>query len=249
MLKGALGLSDDDISHFNGLFYARDTAEALAMVRSGEYDAAFLMRPTPVEQVRDVAAEGENMPPKSTFFFPKLLDRPAVQPAVLERPRSTMSDEEFSWRSSRRDRNEQIARADKDEGHRAARRRQLQAHGAGARPPADASTSRCDAAATTPGPTPQELLAVSLASCTAITMEMYAARKGWDIGHVEVDVEYSPAERGCPTKFELVMRLPDDLPEEQVERLRVIAAKCPVHRALDGEVMFQERIERVHLAA
>jgi putative redox protein len=99
------------------------------------------------------------------------------------------------------------------------------------------------------GPDPQELLAVSLASCTAITMEMYAARKGWDIGHVEVDVEYSPAERGCPTKFQLVMRLADNLPEEQVERLRVIAAKCPVHRALDGEVMFQERIERVHLAA
>jgi putative redox protein len=99
------------------------------------------------------------------------------------------------------------------------------------------------------GPSPQELLAVSLASCTAITIEMYATRKGWDIGHVEVDVEYSPAERGCPTKFELVVRLPDDLPEDQVERLRVIAAKCPVHRVLDGEVMFMERVERVHLAA
>jgi len=99
------------------------------------------------------------------------------------------------------------------------------------------------------GPDPLELLAVSLASCTAITMEMYAARKGWDIGHIEVDVEYSPAERGCPTKFQLVTRLPDDLPEDQVERLRVIAAKCPVHRALDGEVMFTERIDRVHLAA
>ncbi|HEV3403920.1 MAG TPA: DUF1015 domain-containing protein [Gaiellaceae bacterium] len=73
ILKGALGLSDDDISHFNGLFYARDTEEALAMVTSGDYDAAFLMRPTPVQQVRDVAAAGENMPPKSTYFFPKLL--------------------------------------------------------------------------------------------------------------------------------------------------------------------------------
>jgi uncharacterized protein (DUF1015 family) len=73
LLKSALGLSDDDISHFNGLFYARDTDEALAKVRSGEYDAAFLMRPTPISQVRDVAAEGENMPPKSTYFFPKLL--------------------------------------------------------------------------------------------------------------------------------------------------------------------------------
>jgi putative redox protein len=99
------------------------------------------------------------------------------------------------------------------------------------------------------GPDPQELLAVSLASCTAITMEMYAARKGWDIGQVEVAVEYSPAERGCPTKFELVIRMPEDLPEEQVERLRVIAAKCPVHRTLDGEVMFQERVERVQLVA
>jgi uncharacterized protein (DUF1015 family) len=73
VLKNALGYSDDDIAHFNGLFYARDTAEALEMVRSGAYDGAFLMRPTPVDQVRDVAAAGENMPPKSTYFFPKLL--------------------------------------------------------------------------------------------------------------------------------------------------------------------------------
>ena len=99
------------------------------------------------------------------------------------------------------------------------------------------------------GPDPQELLAASLASCTAITMEMYASRKGWNLGPVEVAVDYSPADRGCVTKFELVMRLPDDMPDEQVERLRVIAAKCPVHRALEGEVMFLERIERVHLAA
>ena len=73
LLKNALGLSDDDISHFNGLFYARDTDEALAMVRSGEYDAAFLVRPTPVSQVQELAAAGENMPPKSTYFYPKLL--------------------------------------------------------------------------------------------------------------------------------------------------------------------------------
>jgi uncharacterized protein (DUF1015 family) len=73
LLKQTLGLSDDDISHFNGLFYARSDEEAVAMVRSGEYDAAFLMRPTPVRQVREVSASGENMPPKSTFFYPKLL--------------------------------------------------------------------------------------------------------------------------------------------------------------------------------
>jgi uncharacterized protein (DUF1015 family) len=73
ILKGALGMSDDDISHFNGMFYARDTDEAVAMVREGDYEAAFIMRPTPVRQVRELAAEGENMPPKSTFFYPKLL--------------------------------------------------------------------------------------------------------------------------------------------------------------------------------
>jgi uncharacterized protein (DUF1015 family) len=73
LLKGALGLSDEDISHFNGLFYARDTGEALAMVRSREYDAALLVRPTPVATVREIAAAGENMPPKSTYFYPKLL--------------------------------------------------------------------------------------------------------------------------------------------------------------------------------
>src|SRR5256886_8892159 len=77
-------------------------------------------------------------------------------------------------------------------------------------------------------PSPQEYLAVSLASCTAITLEMYADRKGWDVGPVEVDCEYSPAERGCPTRFSLVVRLPESLSQEQVDRLMVIAAKCPV---------------------
>jgi putative redox protein len=93
------------------------------------------------------------------------------------------------------------------------------------------------------GPSPQELLAASLASCTAITMEMYAQRRGWNIGPVEVDCEYSPAERGCPTRFSLVVRLPEGLTEDQIDRLTAIAAKCPVHRTLDGEVMFDERIE------
>jgi putative redox protein len=97
-------------------------------------------------------------------------------------------------------------------------------------------------------PSPQELLAASLASCTAITMEMYAARRGWEIGDVEVECEYLPAERGCPTKFTLTLRLPSDLSEEQVQRLKVIATKCPVHRTLDGEVMFDERVERIELA-
>ena len=93
------------------------------------------------------------------------------------------------------------------------------------------------------GPNPQELLAASLASCSAITMEMYANRKGWDIGDVVVDVDFEPAQRGSPTKFDLRVRLPKELPEDQRERLMQIMNKCPVHRALEGEVMFEETIE------
>ena len=72
VLKGALGMSEDDISHLNGLNYSKDGADARAAVHEGRADAAFFMRPTPVEQVREVAETGESMPPKSTFFFPKI---------------------------------------------------------------------------------------------------------------------------------------------------------------------------------
>lgn len=95
------------------------------------------------------------------------------------------------------------------------------------------------------GPSPQELLAASLASCTAITMEMYAQRKGWEIGDVTVDVDYEPAQRGSPTRFRMVVNFPKELPEEQRERLMQIGAKCPVHRVLEGEVMFEETVELV----
>jgi putative redox protein len=95
------------------------------------------------------------------------------------------------------------------------------------------------------GPSPQELLAASVASCTAITLGMYANRKGWDLGQVEVECEYATAERGSPTQFNLVLRLPDRCSKEQVNALRMIAAKCPVHRLLESESTFEERIELV----
>jgi putative redox protein len=95
------------------------------------------------------------------------------------------------------------------------------------------------------GPSPQELLAASLASCSAITMEMYAYRKGWDVGDMIVDVNYEPAQRGSPTRFEMVVTMPKELPEDQRQKLMQIAAKCPVHRTLEGEVMFDERVELV----
>jgi len=72
VLRGALGMSDDDISHLRGLGYSKSADEALALVESGRYDAGFFMRPTPVQQVREVAEAGESMPPKSTYFHPKV---------------------------------------------------------------------------------------------------------------------------------------------------------------------------------
>ena len=72
MLKGALGISDEDIDHLVGLGYARDFDQALVGVTDGSYNAAFFMAPTPIEQVAEVAGAGESMPPKSTYFFPKV---------------------------------------------------------------------------------------------------------------------------------------------------------------------------------
>ena len=72
ILTGPLGLTEDDISHFRGLGYSRSDDEALELVESGAYDAAFFLRGTPVSQIREIAAAGVNMPPKSTFFTPKV---------------------------------------------------------------------------------------------------------------------------------------------------------------------------------
>jgi putative redox protein len=95
------------------------------------------------------------------------------------------------------------------------------------------------------GPSPQELLAASLASCSAVTLEMYADRKGWNVDNVSVEVSYEPAQRGSPTRFQIAVKLPKELPEDQRERLMQIVAKCPVHRTLEGEVIFNEKLELV----
>ena len=72
ILRDALGLTEDDIANQNGVTYAKSADEAIAVVENGQADAAFLLRPTPIEQVREVAQAGVPMPPKSTFFFPKV---------------------------------------------------------------------------------------------------------------------------------------------------------------------------------
>jgi putative redox protein len=100
------------------------------------------------------------------------------------------------------------------------------------------------AGGTDTGPSPTRLVAAGLASCVAVTMEMYAGRKGWDIGavEVEVDVEY---EGFAPRSFTVTPHLPSSLSEEQRRRLLEIARRCPVHRALAEEtpVAFVEQRE------
>ena len=83
------------------------------------------------------------------------------------------------------------------------------------------------------GPRPTATLGAALAGCVAITVEMYAQRKGWDVGALAVEVEMS-YEGPVPTAFEVGLRLPGDLDEEQRRRLLAIAGKCPVHKVLSG---------------
>lgn len=90
------------------------------------------------------------------------------------------------------------------------------------------------AGGTDSGPAPTRLLGASLATCTAITMEMYAERKGWDIGNVVVDVDID-YERATPSALTVTLHLPAALNEEQRERLREIAAKCPVHKVIASQ--------------
>jgi putative redox protein len=93
------------------------------------------------------------------------------------------------------------------------------------------------------GPRPTQLLGSSLAGCVAIPMEMYADRKGWDLGELEVEVEMG-YEGPVPTSFDVTVRLPEGLDDEQRRRLLVIATKCPVHKVLAGEaaVSVRERL-------
>jgi len=125
-----------------------------------------------------------------------------------------------------------------------ARRRQGYAHDV----EVDGHTLRVDeppeAGGEDSGPRPTTLLGASLAGCIAITVEMYAQRKGWDVGQVEVDVEIS-YDGVVPTDFEAGLKLPSHLDEEQRRRLLVIATKCPVHKVLAGEahVNVVERLE------
>jgi uncharacterized protein (DUF1015 family) len=80
VFQEVLGMSEADVEAKRGLGYSKSVRSSLESLDSGQYQAAFILRATPVEQVREVAAAGETMPPKSTYFFPKLLSGMVFNP-------------------------------------------------------------------------------------------------------------------------------------------------------------------------
>ena len=97
------------------------------------------------------------------------------------------------------------------------------------------------------GPAPHELLAAALASCVSTMVSLYAQRKQWDIGEISADVVYEPD--SDPRRFDVTLHLPSGLSADQVTRLRRVAASCPVRRALESDVVFEEHLSIAPLAA
>jgi putative redox protein len=95
------------------------------------------------------------------------------------------------------------------------------------------------------GPSPTRTLAAALAACVAITIEMYVERKEWELGDIEVVVDMEYGSKSEPRSFEVTIKLPHGFSEEQVQRIKVVAAKCPIQRSLSEDIRITERVELV----
>lgn len=109
-----------------------------------------------------------------------------------------------------------------------------------------------DAGGEDQGPTPVELVSAALGSCTAITIEMYAKRKGWNISKLDVSVVREVVNDPSATlegrierrdQFRTRIHLEGDLDDDQRARLFTIAARCPIHRILAGSPILIEVFE------
>jgi len=92
------------------------------------------------------------------------------------------------------------------------------------------------------GPAPHELFPAALAACVSTTLVMYGRTRGWELGEVEVEVDYD--HRSTPRRFQIAIRLGGDLTDDQLERLEKVASACPVRRSIEAGIEFVETIER-----
>jgi putative redox protein len=90
------------------------------------------------------------------------------------------------------------------------------------------------------GPAPHELVPAALAACVTTTVQTYARTKGWRLGEVAVDVVYD--NRSTPRHFDVTVHLPDDLSDDQRRRLMRVAEACPVRRAIEAGMTFDEHL-------
>lgn len=92
------------------------------------------------------------------------------------------------------------------------------------------------------GPAPHELFPAALASCVATTLVMYARTKDWELTGVFVSVDYD--NHSTPRRFEVAIEVGGNLSDEQLRRLEKVAAACPVRRAIESGIEFDETIAR-----
>ena len=228
LLKGPLGLTEDDIAHLHGprlLAHRRRGAGSSCSTATSTSRSSCAR--APVQQVRDIAAAGRQHAAEVDVLLPEGPDWAAVQPAAMTAVAASTGmkatatrDERTTGTPSRSASHDLSVDEPADEGGDdtgpepagAARREPRLVHR-----DHDGDVRRSARAGTS---------AASRSSC-----------------------DYTPGRARLPDALQARRcASPTRLTDEQVERLRVIAAKCPVHRTLDGEVMFDERVERVTLA-
>mgnify|MGYP000922423902 CR=1 FL=1 len=93
------------------------------------------------------------------------------------------------------------------------------------------------------GPSPKELLAAALAACTSITVKMYAARKGWDLQDIYIDVDLDRLDGENKTVINRTIRFTGNLDETQKARLTAIANAFPVHKILTNPIQVTTNVQ------
>ena len=90
------------------------------------------------------------------------------------------------------------------------------------------------------GPSPHELFPAALAACVTVTLVQYARTKGWDLGDVQVAVDYD--HHSTPRRFDVAVEVSGDLTDAQLGRLARVARACPLRRSIEAGIEFAETI-------